>query len=143
MTDAAWTDAARTDADWLAQQIQAFGAVAGTIHRRRGLHLELTAAQNIPPAVQAATQTIPAGKGMAGLAWSRAAPVQTCDLQTDETGDVRPGARAVNASAAIAVPTFDLQGGVRAVVGLAFAQTDALSETTIAAIETAAARLPE
>ncbi|MGK0362716.1 MAG: L-methionine (R)-S-oxide reductase [Bradymonadia bacterium] len=136
------TDAARTDAEWLAQQVRAFGAVAGTVHRRHGMHLELTAAQNIPPAVEALTQTIPAGKGMAGLAWSRGASVQTCDLKTDETGDVQPGARAVDASAAIAVPVFNAVDSVRAVVGLAFAQTDALSVATITALEAAAAGLP-
>ena len=131
-----------SDAAWLAVQIQAFGAIAGTVHRRRADQLELTAAINIPAPVQAMTRSIPAGKGMAGLAWSRGAPVQTCDLQTDATGDVRPGARAVDAGAAIAAPVFDAGDAVRAVVGLAFAQTDALPPARVAAITDAVERLP-
>ena len=47
---------------------------------------------------------------MAGLAWLRGEPVSTCDLATDATGDVRPGARAVAAQAAVAVPVFEGDG---------------------------------
>lgn len=132
-----------TDAAWLAALLERFGAIAGTVHRRQAAGLELTAAIHIPEPVQAATRIIPAGKGMAGLAWSRGVPVQTCDLRADETGDVQPGARAVEAGAAIAVPVI-LAGSsaVRAVVGLAFASTDPLPESTISAITEAAKGLP-
>jgi putative methionine-R-sulfoxide reductase with GAF domain len=130
-----------TDRDWLADRLRAFEAIAGTVHRRRGMQLELSAAINIPLQVQAVTQTVPMGKGMAGLAWSRAEPVQTCDLQTDETGDVRPGARAVQAGAAIALPVFSAEGAVRAVVGWAFAQEQAFTPEQIALFEAAAQTL--
>ncbi len=93
------------------------GAVSGTIHRIREGVLHLTAAVRIPPPVVEVITRIPKGKGMAGLAWSRAEPVETCDLKTDETGDVRPGARAVNAAAAVAIP---VGAPIHAVVGFAF-----------------------
>lgn len=126
---------------WLQAQIEAFGGVAGTVHRRAGLHLTLSAAMNIPRPVVARVQTIPRGKGMAGLALERAAPVQTCDLQTDETGDVQPGAKAVDAGAAVAVPVFDDRGQVRAVVGIAFADPRLIEPTVVEAIQAAAQTL--
>ena len=57
---------------------------------------------------------------MAGLALERNRPVSVCNIQTDRSGDVRPGARAVNAQAAAALPIHDPAGDVRAVVGIAF-----------------------
>lgn len=98
------------------------GAIAGTVHRRRGDALHLTAAHRIPPAVVERTRRIPRGKGMAGLAWSRSAPVTTCDLTHDPTDDVRPGARAVRAGRAAALPVF-ADGALVAVVGFAFAES--------------------
>lgn len=109
-----------TDQAWLAARLAAAGAVAGTVHRRRGALLHLTAAVNIPATVQRTVATIPEGKGMAGLAWRRGEPVSTCNLATDDTGDVRPGARDVAAQAAVAVPVF-AGAELRAVVGFAFA----------------------
>jgi putative methionine-R-sulfoxide reductase with GAF domain len=49
-------------------------------------------------------RTIPVGKGMAGLAVERAHPVTVCNIQTDTSGDVRPGARATGMEGAIVVP---------------------------------------
>jgi len=63
---------------------------------------------------------VPHGKGMAGLAQVRKAPVQTCNLQTDESGSVKPGAKAVNAKAGIAVPVLSQSGVVLAVIGAAW-----------------------
>ena len=51
-----------------------------------------------------ATLTLVAGKGMAGLAVERNAPVNTCNIQTDTTGDVRAGAKATGLEGAIVVP---------------------------------------
>ncbi len=115
-----------TDHAWLSAAVDAAAASAGTVHRiERGV-LRLSAAVHIPDAVCARVAEIPKGKGMAGLAWQRDAPVETCDLQTDETGDVRPGARAVDAHAAVALPVHDAAGEVRAVVGFAFQHQRAL-----------------
>lgn len=97
-------------------------SVAGSIHKARGDLLELAAAVNLPDSVREVVALVPRGKGMAGLAFARGVAVTTCDLQTDPSGDVQPGARAVNASAAVALPLVDRVGAVRAVVGLAFAE---------------------
>src|ERR1700683_1769780 len=86
---------------WLDQFLQEFGAGAGTISQQRGHDLFLTAALNLPPPVMAAVAFVPRGKGMAGLAQVRRAPVQTCNLQMDESSTVKPGAKAVNARAGI------------------------------------------
>ncbi len=128
---------------WLEAFATEQGARAGTVHVRRGEDLELAAALNIPPPVLAAVRHVPRGKGMAGLAQVRKAPVQTCNLKTDETGQVKPGAKAVDARAAIALPVLDARGEVRAVVGIAFMEEGELSAEREQSLMAAAARLPE
>ena len=108
--------------DWLESLIAELGGVAGTVHVQRGEDLYLVAAHNIPPKVAEIVTHVPRGKGMAGIAQVQKKPVQTCNLQTDETGNVRAGAKAVDAQAAIALPVFDGSGAVRAVVGIAWSQ---------------------
>ncbi|MCB9550768.1 MAG: GAF domain-containing protein [Myxococcales bacterium] len=129
------------DMRWLAAALASTSAVAGTVHRRAGDRLVITAAVEIPPPVVAATREIPRGKGMAGLAWLRGAPVTTCDLQSDTSGDVRPGAKAVGAGQAVAVPVFGDDGALRAVVGFAFAESGEPDAARIAALAAAAATL--
>jgi len=94
--------------DALAKVIQQLGADSGTIHLLRDdgmLHLAAASA-GIPPQVRAVIGTIPVGKGMAGLAVERRAPVDACNLQTDTSGDVRPGAKATGLQGALVVPMF-------------------------------------
>lgn len=82
-----------------------FRAESGTIHRLRDGVLELAAhSRGMPPPVLALIRTIPVGKGMAGLAVERRAPVTACNLQTDASGDVRPGARDTGLRGSIVVP---------------------------------------
>jgi L-methionine (R)-S-oxide reductase len=92
---------------WLESLIAQLGAMAGTVHVQRGEDLYLTAAHNIPPKVVQIVAHVPHGKGMAGVAQVKKGPVQTCNLQTDETGNIKPGAKAVAAQKAIALPVFD------------------------------------
>jgi L-methionine (R)-S-oxide reductase len=106
--------------EWLESFIAEQGGIAGTVHMQRGDDLFLTAAHNIPPQVVAIVAHVPHGKGMAGVAQVKQQPVQTCNLQTDETGNIKPGAKAVDAQAAIALPVLDEAGAVRAVVGIAW-----------------------
>lgn len=90
----------------LARILSAFDADSGTIHLLGGdglLHLEAASA-GIPPAVIETVRRVPVGKGMAGLAVERGAPVNSCNIQTDATGDVRPGARATGLQGSIVVP---------------------------------------
>lgn len=117
---------------WLRQWITAHGGVAGTVHERRGDDMVLAAAVNIPGSVVEAVRVVPKGKGMAGLAFERGAPVSTCNLKTDTTGDVRPGARAVDADAAVAIPVRNATGEVRGVVGIAYAGERAMSGSELA-----------
>jgi hypothetical protein len=127
---------------WLQGFLGEHGAVAGTVHERRGEELRLSAAVNIPPPVVRATEIIPKGKGMAGLAWERNRAVATCNLKTDETGDVRPGAKAVDAQAALAIPVRGADGEVRAVVGIAFLGERDFDDAALERFERAARALP-
>lgn len=117
--------------------------IAGTVHRRSAADdLELIASLNIPPPVLTIVARVPRGKGMAGLAFERNAFISTCNIKTDTTGQVRPGARAVDAQAAVALPVHDGQGQVRAVVGIAFREEKILSDDDLAALGRAAEALP-
>jgi L-methionine (R)-S-oxide reductase len=127
---------------WLKGFLGEHGAVAGTVHERHGETLLLSAAVNIPPPVVRATETIPKGKGMAGLAWERNRAVATCNLKTDETGDVRPGAKAVDAQAALAIPVRGADGEVRAVVGIAFLGERDFDDAALERFEQSARALP-
>jgi hypothetical protein len=128
--------------DWLRGLLARHEAVAGTVHVVKGDMLVIAGAHNIPPKVQEVTATIPLGKGMAGLAWQHDKPIQTCNLKEDDSGAVKPGARAVDAKAAVALPIHDPSGTIRAVVGLAWMHDDELSDETLAKIAADAKSLP-
>lgn len=118
------------------------GGVAGTVHEQRGDDLYLTAALNIPPPVVAIVEHVAHGKGMAGVAQVQKKPVQTCNLQTDTSGTIKPGAKAVGAQAAIALPVLDDAGNVRAVVGLAWDHERELGQEIEQSMMQMAAELP-
>jgi L-methionine (R)-S-oxide reductase len=83
-----------------------FDAAVGTIHTMGPdgqLHMRAHS-EGIPETVLAATQVIPVGKGLAGLAVERRAPVSLCNLQQDRSGDAQPGARATGARGSLCVP---------------------------------------
>jgi L-methionine (R)-S-oxide reductase len=92
--------------DALGRILERFGADSGTIHLLEAdglLHLKAASA-GIPPVVLETVRQVPVGKGMAGLAVERKAPVNACNIQTDATGDVRPGAKATGLQGSIVVP---------------------------------------
>lgn len=128
--------------EWLRGLLGRHGAVAGTVHVVRGDLLEISAAHNIPPKVQEITAKIPLGKGMAGLAWQHDKPIQTCNLKEDNTGAVKPGAKAVDGKAAVALPVHGGDGVIRAVVGLAWLDERELDDRELAAIASDSASLP-
>lgn len=105
---------------WLETSIASLGAAAGTVHIQRGQDLFLSAALRIPEPVIATVAHVVHGKGMAGAAQLQKKPVQTCNLQDDKSGNIRPGAKAVGAQAAIAIPLLNQAGDVMAVVGFAW-----------------------
>lgn len=92
----------------LAAIVEDLGADSGTIHLLGDdglLHLQ-AASPGMPEPVLRMIRAIPVGKGMAGLAVERGRPVDACNIQTDDSGDVRPGARATGLEGAIVVPIF-------------------------------------
>jgi L-methionine (R)-S-oxide reductase len=99
---------AASDDEALAHIVDHFAADSGTIHfvEADGLLHLAAVTLGMPDAVLATIRRIPVGKGMAGLAVERRTPVDACNIQTDTSGDVRPGARATALSGAIVVPIF-------------------------------------
>jgi L-methionine (R)-S-oxide reductase len=128
---------------WLEKFIRDNGGVAGTVHQREGGDLlTLAAAVNIPPPVMEIVKRVPRGKGMAGLAFEHDEPISTCNIKDDTTGRVRPGAKAVGAQAAVAFPVHDAQGAVRAVVGIAYAETREIPQSELDRLSAQASALP-
>lgn len=105
----------------LDQVLKHFDCVTGTIHslnRTSGL-LELRAQRGIPPVIMDKVSRIPVGKGMAGLAAERKEPVQVCNLQTDTSGQAKPGAKETNMEGSIASPMLVDKTVLRGVLGVA------------------------
>jgi L-methionine (R)-S-oxide reductase len=121
---------------WLETFVRDSGGIAGTVHTLTSPdELTLAAAVRIP-------EPVPRGRGMAGLALERDEAISTCNIKTDATGQVRPGARMVDARAGVALPVHDASGKVRAVVGVAFTDEKALSESELADLARGAHTLP-
>lgn len=106
---AADVTAAFTAGGWdlaLTRVLECFAADSGTIHVLDAggtLHL-VAASAGIPQVVLDTVRRVPVGKGMAGLAVERRQPVNACNIQTDISGDVRPGARVTGLQGSIVVP---------------------------------------
>ncbi|HEX5054750.1 MAG TPA: GAF domain-containing protein [Planctomycetota bacterium] len=83
-----------------------FDCPVGTVHLLDDTDgmLHLAAQRGLPPPVLDKVQVIPIGKGMAGIAAERREPVQVCNLQTDASGVVRPGARLTQMEGSLAAP---------------------------------------
>jgi signal transduction protein with GAF and PtsI domain len=113
--------------------IRRFGAESGTLHLLESdglLHLKAASA-GMPEQVLQIIRRIPVGKGMAGLAVERKQAVTACNIQTDSSGDVRPGAKLTGMEGAIVVPVLK---GEEAVGALGIANR---SERTFTEAETA------
>lgn len=111
-----------------------FHADTGTIHLLESdgvLHLKAASA-GIPEPVLKAVELVPVGKGMAGLAVQRKEPVSVCNLQTDSSGNARPGARATGMEGALVVPILREEDAVGA-LGIAnrAARTFTAEETAL------------
>ena len=90
----------------LALVLAELDADTGTVHKLAAdgaLHLEAHAG-GIPDGLLPVIRRIPVGKGIAGLAVERREPVDMCNLQTDASGDAKPGAKATGAKGSICVP---------------------------------------
>ena len=90
-----------------------FEASTATLHRadaESGL-LHLLASRGIPEKLLPITRQIPFGKGMAGLCAVRREPVTVCNLQNDDSGAVRPGAKETGVAGAVVVPILEPGSG--------------------------------
>lgn len=90
----------------LARTMAHFGAHTGTLHVLGDdgqLHL-IAWAGAIPKHLLPVIETIPVGKGIAGLTVERNEPVNLCNLQTDDSGRAEPGAKAIAARGSVCVP---------------------------------------
>ena len=129
-------------AEGLRRVLARMDAETGTVHRLRDdglLHLEEHAGP-LPELLIPVIRRIPVGKGMAGLAAEREEPVQICNLQTDTSGDARPGARSTGMRGSICVP---MKRGDRlvGVLGVAVPREREFSEAEAAWLERAGAVL--
>lgn len=114
------------------------GGHGGTIHRvdpADGLLKIAAWTANIPPPVLDAVRVVPVGKGMAGVAAERRAPVTTCDLQTDNAGGVaRPGAKKTGFRGSICIPMVSSNGRLAGTLGVGCAETREFSEREVNAL---------
>lgn len=100
------------EANWsqfLDNVVAAFDCTTGTLHRYDPVdkHLKLVASRRIPEVLIPVIQSIPVGKGIAGAAAERRAPVEICNLQTDTSGVAKPGAKQTQVQGSLAVPVLD------------------------------------
>ena len=111
---------AETVKEVLLKILAAFDCVVGTVHRYNGETrlLELIAHKGVPDSLLERITTIPIGKGMAGLAAERREAVQVCDLQTDDSGVARVGARDTNMEGCMSLPML-VDGELRGTLGVA------------------------
>jgi putative methionine-R-sulfoxide reductase with GAF domain len=127
--------------DVLEAIMRKFPADTGTIHRLDGDTLVLEAEIGLPPPVVDVVRRVPVGKGMAGLAADRNAPVSSCNIQSDTTGNVRPGARHTGVNGAIVVPIRDDRGAVRGTLGIGVHREYEYPEDEVASLISEAARI--
>ena len=109
---------------WLQDLLREFSCQTGTIHRSTpdGTHLTLVAQIGVPDVLLDKISLIPFGKGIAGAAAERRAPVELCNLQQDLGGVARPDARQTQVSGSLAVPIFSRDGEkVLGVLGIGMA----------------------
>jgi signal transduction protein with GAF and PtsI domain len=113
-------DFAASDLALLQSILADLRADSGTLHAiGADGSLQLRCAIGIPQPVLDIVQVVPIGKGMAGLAAERKCAVNSCNIQRDTTGDVRPGARATGLAGSVAVPVLSADGRVLGVLGVA------------------------
>ena len=102
----------------LAATLRHFGCQAGSVHLLREGVLQLAAHEGLPPHIVQIVATVPVGKGIAGLAAERREPITICNLQTDDSGQARPSAKATGMEGTVAVPML-VGEELRGVLGIA------------------------
>jgi L-methionine (R)-S-oxide reductase len=113
--------------------LQHFACDSGSIHKLGtdgNLHLKANG-PGMPEFVLEKIRVIPVGKGMAGLCVERNAPVDSCNIQTDTTGDVNPGAKQTGLQGSIVVPIRDADGVAVGSLGVGTTKERTFTETEI------------
>ncbi|PKA97961.1 GAF domain-containing protein [Flavobacteriaceae bacterium MAR_2009_75] len=118
-----YTEIQKAEPNWeavLQSIIVRFGCSTGTLHflEQKTSLLQLEAQIGIPSFLIPKLETIPIGKGMAGIAAERKAPVEMCNLQTDDSGVARPAAKETKVEGSIAVPLLK-EGVLHGTLGIA------------------------
>ncbi len=129
-----------TPADVLQATLAHFQCQAGTVHLLKDGALSLAAHVNIPPPIVQIVQTVPIGKGLAGLAAERREPVSLCNLQTDTSGQALPAAKTTGMEGSLAVPMLHGEE-LRGVLGIAKAAAHDWTDAEKAEVLAIAARL--
>jgi L-methionine (R)-S-oxide reductase len=97
-----------------------FQADTGTLHlidpQDGLLHLRATVGR-ISGKLRGIIRVIPVGRGIAGQAAKSRKPVSICDIKTDKTRVVRPGAKTMGIEAALCVPVI-ADGAVIGTLGI-------------------------
>ena len=83
-----------------------FSSETGTIHRldEQTQLLHLVAYVGLPPQLIDIVKTIPVGKGIAGETVAKNRPVTICNIQKDDGGVAKPGAKQTGVGGAVCVP---------------------------------------
>jgi|SRR5689334_16285235 len=102
----------------LEEIIRQFQADTGSIHLLEDGVLMLKAQVGLPPHIAEIVSRVPIGKGMAGLAFERNEPVSSCNIQSDQSGSVRPGAKDTGVNGAIVVPIRNAGGEALGALGI-------------------------
>jgi GAF domain-containing protein len=99
--------------------IAELGGCTGTLHRLDPADqlLKLVAHRGVPEPLLPKISAIPIGKGIAGLAAGRLAPIELCNLQADLGGVAREDARKTSVQGSLAVPCIH-QGELRGTLGV-------------------------
>lgn len=117
----------------LALIIQHFGCDSGAIHmlgEDGNLHLKANG-PGMPDFVLDKIRVIPVGKGMAGLCIERNEPVNSCNLQTDTSGDVQEGAKPTGLQGSIVVPIRGATSTATGTLGVATMKERTFTEEEI------------
>lgn len=117
-----------------------FGCQTGTVHVLRDGVLKLAAHVNIPAPLLPVIETVPIGKGIAGLAAERCVPVTICNLQSDTSGQALPAAKTTGMEGSIAVPML-VDGELCGVLGVAKSEAHDWTDAEKSELMEIAARL--
>lgn len=117
----------------LQETLAEFECVAGTVHWLEDDELTLLAAENVPEHVLERVETVPIGKGMAGVAAEREEPVQACNLSSEGAPEAEEGARETGMEGSIAAP-MHLDGELAGVLGVAKPEEYEFDDEEVAAL---------